>query len=202
MKIDVKYTEEDIGAGRTVEKLQIRLGDRNPDGSVHSDEVMLVDGIYSTQFGINQLPTLNPAFDPNQPNGPGNEQYLDKEGNPTEVEANAKMYDDPRLALYVKGLRDKEGMPDPDAVEALKTQKPDAMYPYPPYDQVLVLDDNDLYGALQSQREFLTYPGQRHEDHQHPAGRGGEVRCGAGWSADVCLQRGPERRGHEPDAVF
>lgn len=160
VKIDVKYTEEDIGAGRTVEKLQIRLGDRNPDGSVHSDEVMLVDGIYSTQFGINQLPTLNPAFDPNQPNGPGNEQYLDKEGNPTEVEANAKMYDDPRLALYVKGLRDKEGMPDPDAVEALKTQKPDAMYPYPPYDQVLVLDDNDLYGALQSQREFLTESGE------------------------------------------
>ena len=45
MKIDVLYTEEDIGAGQTVEKLVIKLANANPDTKVESDSSTLIDGI-------------------------------------------------------------------------------------------------------------------------------------------------------------
>ena len=50
IKINVTYSEEDIGAGQSVEKLTIRLGNANPDTSVKSDSAILVDGIYATQI--------------------------------------------------------------------------------------------------------------------------------------------------------
>ena len=50
MKIDVTYSEEDIGGGTMVEKLTIKLGNANPDVHTHSDETVLVDGIYVRQL--------------------------------------------------------------------------------------------------------------------------------------------------------
>lgn len=52
MKIDVIYTEEDVGAGLMVEKLTIKLADANPDPKVHTDESILIDGIYGTQMEV------------------------------------------------------------------------------------------------------------------------------------------------------
>ena len=81
MKIDVIYTEEDIGAGQTVEKLTIRLGNANPDADVTTDSTLLVDGTYAAQFSITQVPQPNPNFDPTKPpNGVDNFQYLKPDG--------------------------------------------------------------------------------------------------------------------------
>jgi hypothetical protein len=41
-----------VGAGKMVEKLSIYLADKNPDGTVHTDEALLVDGIFGTQFEV------------------------------------------------------------------------------------------------------------------------------------------------------
>ncbi|WP_300688083.1 flagellar basal body rod C-terminal domain-containing protein [uncultured Oscillibacter sp.] len=62
--IDVTYSEEEITAGLTVEKLTIRLGNANPDGSVRSDEALLVDGVFAAQMKIDQVPVKR-EFDPN-----------------------------------------------------------------------------------------------------------------------------------------
>ena len=61
--IDVTYSEEEITAGLTVEKLTIRLGNANPDGSVRSDEALLVDGVFAAQMKIDQVPVKR-EFDP------------------------------------------------------------------------------------------------------------------------------------------
>ena len=50
MKLDVTYSEEDIGGGTMVEKLTIKMGNANPDVHIHSDETVLVDGIYVRQL--------------------------------------------------------------------------------------------------------------------------------------------------------
>ncbi len=54
--INVTYSEEEISPGLTVEKLTIRLGDANPDGSVETDESLLVDGIYCGKLILEQVP--------------------------------------------------------------------------------------------------------------------------------------------------
>ena len=56
--IDVTYSEEVITAGLSVEKLTIRLGNANPDGSVLTDEALLVDGVYSAQLAM-KTPVVN-----------------------------------------------------------------------------------------------------------------------------------------------
>lgn len=69
--IDIKviYSEEDLGGGLKVEKLSIYLDNANPDGSVTTDESLLVDGIFSSQIKLNKVPVENPAakFDANNP---------------------------------------------------------------------------------------------------------------------------------------
>ena len=61
--IKVVYSEEDVGAGKMVEKLSIYLADKNPDGSVHTDEALLVDGIFGTQFEVPESrPSMNPYY--------------------------------------------------------------------------------------------------------------------------------------------
>ena len=90
MKIDVIYTEEDIGGGDTVEKLIIKLGGANPDGAVETDSSTLVDGIYATQFSITQVPKPNPKYDPNaQAGAPGFGEFLKPDGTGTNVLAEA-----------------------------------------------------------------------------------------------------------------
>ena len=120
MKVKVSYTVEDIGAGKTVEKLMIHLDNTNPDNSVHTDESCLVDGRYCTQL-LTKKPVMNeekpgdistykydtgvPGFFTNKPEEAattlkpnpnyvaGNAdsyQYLDEDGNPTN-NSNAKL---------------------------------------------------------------------------------------------------------------
>lgn len=118
MKINVDYTTEEIGLGVTVEKLIISLGNANPDASIHTDTSVLIDGIYGAQFSIN--PVLNPAayqyvdefggltndphkaakvpernpdslLDPADPDYDGTNLWMDKDGNPTDVEADANL---------------------------------------------------------------------------------------------------------------
>lgn len=87
VKIDVRYTTEDLGGGQTVEKLVISLGDANPDTSVHSDSAVLIDGIYAAQLS-QEYPKLNPNYDPKQDlgatlaNGEKNFPYIGPELNP------------------------------------------------------------------------------------------------------------------------
>ena len=147
MKIDVTYTTEELGGGQTVEKLIIKLGDANPDGKAGgTDTTTLIDGVYGAQLSTTQLLTMNPAADLKQPNGPANQWYLDANGAPTEKEEDAAKYDDPNLGLTVSALTDRKGvvMKDKDGKES----------------KAVDLRDNDLYGALQSQRELLTRSGE------------------------------------------
>lgn len=147
MKIDVTYTTEELGGGQTVEKLIIKLGDANPDGKAGgTDTTTLIDGVYGAQLSTTQLLTMNPVADLKQPNGPANQWYLDANGAPTEKEEDAAKYDDPNLGLTVSALTDRKGavMKDKDGKES----------------KAVDLADNDLYGALQSQRELLTRSGE------------------------------------------
>ncbi len=108
MKIDVRYTTEEIGAGQTVEKLVISLGDTNPDPTVDTDSSVLVDGIYAAQLIKHQTPV---------PNKTGvdeaNKPYLDKDGKPTADLSQAQMQDSPTydkdLMLDVSALKDENG---------------------------------------------------------------------------------------------
>lgn len=66
--IKVVYSEEDVGAGKKVEKLSIYLADKNPDPNVHTDEALLVDGIFGTQFEVPDFrPVMNPFFGSTDP---------------------------------------------------------------------------------------------------------------------------------------
>ena len=59
IKIDVSYSMEKVGVGAEIEKLTIKLDNANPDASVHTDETVLVDGIYASQLSIDAV--LNKA---------------------------------------------------------------------------------------------------------------------------------------------
>ena len=147
MKVDVTYTTEDIGGGQWVEKLVIKLGDANPDGKAGgTDTTTLIDGVYGAQLSTTQLLTMNPKADLKQPNSQTNQWYLDANGKATEKEEDAAKYDDPNLGLTVSALTDRNGalMKDKDGKES----------------KAVDLADNDLYGALQSQRELLTRSGE------------------------------------------
>lgn len=147
MKVDVTYTTEDIGGGQWVEKLVIKLGDANPDGKAGgTDTTTLIDGVYGAQLSTTQLLTMNPKADLKQPNSQTNQWYLDANGKATEKEEDAAKYDDPNLGLTVSALTDRNGavMKDKDGKES----------------KTVDLADNDLYGALQSQRELLTRSGE------------------------------------------
>lgn len=63
LHISVTYSYEDVGAGKKVEKLTIKLDDSNPDSSVHTDESVLIDGIFGAQLYSPKL-MLNGDFDP------------------------------------------------------------------------------------------------------------------------------------------
>lgn len=111
IKIDVQYSMEKIGPGVEVEKLTIRMDNANPESQVHTDETVLVDGIYASQLSIDPVLnkkayqyvekdgtlTNNPAradmvpekIDPATPGYDPTKPYLDKDGNATAVEADA-----------------------------------------------------------------------------------------------------------------
>ena len=148
MKIDVTYTTEDIGGGQWVEKLVIKLGDANPDGKAGgTDTTTLIDGVYGAQLYTTQVPKPNPKFDKTKPaDDVVNPKFLDEKDQPTNDEKKAAKIDDPNLGLTVSALTDRKGavMKDKDGKES----------------KAVDLADNDLYGALQSQRELLTRSGE------------------------------------------
>lgn len=108
MKIDVRYTTEDIGAGQTIEKLVISLGNSNPDPSVDTDSTVLVDGVYCGQLIKHQTPVPN-----NTGVDTATKPYLDQDGNPTDDLNKAQMQDSPTfdedLMLDVSELKDENG---------------------------------------------------------------------------------------------
>ena len=237
MKVDITYTTEDIGAGQTVEKLVVKLGNANPDDGAPNDEAVLIDGIYARQFMLDKtMPRENPNYDPEDD---ASFPYLKADGTGTKDPAEADQVANTNFNLSLDALRDvngkvmysitggneeelttdtdNDGVPDgyPDdgkattntdeatgeqtiityrkvlqgltkndrydpAQEATGTNLPyldkdgkpatkdDAARIYAYYattykktpSKVEGLDDNDLYGALQSQREFLTESGE------------------------------------------
>ena len=129
VKIDVKYSDENVGAGLVVEKLTVSLatGDKNT----------LVDGEYASQLSLGTVPMPNPDYDGVNVM----DQFLDPNGNPTNDPALAAQILDDTYPVTVTGLKDLDGVLKPGAADAL-------------------LEDNDLYGSIQSLREILTEKGE------------------------------------------
>ena len=129
VKIDVKYSDENVGAGLVVEKLTVSLatGDKNT----------LVDGEYASQLSLGTVPMPNPDYDGVNVT----DQFLDPDGNPTNDPALAAQILDDTYPVTVTGLKDLDGVLKPGAADAL-------------------LEDNDLYGSIQSLREILTEKGE------------------------------------------
>ena len=129
VKIDVKYSDENVGAGLVVEKLTVSLatGDKNT----------LVDGEYASQLSLGTVPMPNPDYD----GVTVTDQFLDPNGNPTNDPALAAQILDDTYPVTVTGLKDLDGVLKPGAADA-------------------PLDDNDLYGSIQSLREILTEKGE------------------------------------------
>ena len=132
VKIDVKYSMEDVGAGLEVEKLTVSLatGDKNT----------LVEGEFATQLSLSS-PERNPDYDPadalNHP------PYLDKDGHPTANRSDANMLENQNYGITLEPMKDLDG----------EQQNLGDIYG-------TNLDDTDLYGALQSTREMLTEKGE------------------------------------------
>ena len=129
VKIDVKYSDENVGAGLVVEKLTVSLatGDKNT----------LVDGEYASQLSLGTVPMPNPDYDGVNVT----DQFLDPDGDPTNDPALAAQILDDTYPVTVTGLKDLDGVLKPGAADAL-------------------LEDNDLYGSIQSLREILTEKGE------------------------------------------
>lgn len=127
MKIDVTYSEEDIGAGKTVEKLTIRLGNANPDSKVQTDSAILVDGIFATQLQMPEsYPTKNEQYDPTKvdPNDPATEifgfKYLKADKTGTNDPAEAEQITNDNFSLSLDKLLDINGR---EWIDSRTTQK-------------------------------------------------------------------------------
>ncbi len=133
-RINVKYSEENIGAGMTVEKLTITLAE---PGSPIGGKV-LIDGKYCAQFARQQV----------------EQDKLDADGNPIKDPNNPgqnlkEMVDDPLYRLQLTMLKDSQGHIKPGEEEKMATD--------PDY---FKLGDTEMYGSLQSSREMLTEKGE------------------------------------------
>lgn len=133
MKIDVKYTMEEVGPDTMVEKLTVTLAT--------GDKQTLVDGVYGGQFSQDLL-SRNPAFDPTKDPGPGNEPYLDVDGNPVLNEDDAAKLNNPNYLLTLGPLRDGNGEKKSNT------------------DFGSDIGDTELYGSIQSIRDILTEKGE------------------------------------------
>ena len=107
VKIDVKYSDENVGAGLVVEKLTVSLatGDKNT----------LVDGEYASQLSLGTVPMPNPDYDGVNVM----DQFLDPNGNPTNDPALAAQILDDTYPVTVTGLKDLGGVLKPGDADAL-----------------------------------------------------------------------------------
>ena len=157
MQIKVEYTMEDVGAGKQIEKLTISLGNANPDSKVHTDETVLIDGVYGAQIS---MPEKKPLPNPNaiedgflylkkKLDEDGNEVF-DLDGNPVYEGTNklteAEQIDNDNYTLVVSRLYDSKHHQPKDTT--INEGHP------------VALDDNDLNGSLQATRELLTEKGE------------------------------------------
>ena len=159
MKIDVTYTTEELGGGQTVEKLIIKLGDANPDGKAGgTDTTTLIDGVYGAQLSTkiddpNLSLTVSALTDTR-----GGLMYTTEKRNPTEIDeatyknGEPKPKVDPATGVITEKVYHKEGKgKDAKYYSTEYVRTPSKETP---------LKDDDLYGALQSQRELLTEAGE------------------------------------------
>ena len=133
-RINVKYSEENIGAGMTVEKLTIYLADPN---DVVGGKA-LVDGKYCVQLGMQTVEQDkldadgNPILDPNNPGQNLKEEVVD-----------------PLYRLQISKLYDRQGFTK-IGEERKEADDPD----------YFKIGDTEMFGALQSLREMLTEKGE------------------------------------------
>ena len=137
MKIDVKYSMEDVGAGTMVEKLTVSLATGNKN--------VLVDGKYASQ-----LSTSSPNINPDYP-AASDLPYLDANGQPTGDWNLAELTPNDNYGITLQPMRDLNGQ-----LGTAATLPPTAPIDVGGTD----LGDNDLYGSLQSLRELLTEEGE------------------------------------------
>ncbi len=145
MHIKVEYVMEDIGGGKQVEKLIVSLGNANPDPESHTDETVLVDGVYGSQIKCtNGVPLSNPDFDATKTPGADNPRFLKADGTATDDEKEAATLD---YVLSVTNLVDSKNVL-PKNHNTVNAGRP------------ITLADNDLYGSFQAMRELLTEKGE------------------------------------------
>ncbi len=143
MDIDVSYKEKSVGAGQTVEELYINLAG-TPNGDPDKSKTSIVEGSFYRQFEITDATVPNGLYDPDyvidpaNPDDPRGFQYITPEGTLTNDE-NAAL-----KAKYMFNLTEF-------------TNKNNMDYDG---DAEVLLGENDLYGALQSNREILTEKGE------------------------------------------
>ena len=134
MKIDVTYEPVSVGAGKTVDKLVIKVpGDPS---------TKLVDGAYIGQLSVGDGVQKNPDYDPNA-TPPVTTPYIDADGNPVTDPADAAKLP---YAITVSELKDRN-----DNVLKEKDGSLSAAYQF---------GDTELYGGIQARRELLTEAGE------------------------------------------
>ncbi|MGN8969484.1 flagellar hook-associated protein FlgK [Intestinimonas sp. HCP28S3_D6] len=136
MKIDVKYTTEDVGAGLMVEKLTVSLSNDDP-----AQQHVLVEGEYAAQLSQTLL-SRNDKFDPTKDMTGDNFPYLDKGGKPVSNPKDAAVKENNNYSIVLGPLTDTDGEKKSNT------------------DFGIDLSDNDLYGSIQSLREILTEKGE------------------------------------------
>lgn len=116
MSIRVEYSYEDVGAGVQVEKLTIRMDNSNPDKNVHTDESILVDGVYATQLSVpDEKPVINTQYDPSKynPDDPTTEiyryLYLKGDGTGTNSVEEANKVRNDNFTVQLGQLLDRKG---------------------------------------------------------------------------------------------
>lgn len=168
MRIHVTYTDEDIGAGMTVEKLKIEMADKN---SVMGG-IPLIDGIYGAQISIQQLREQALGGDDGKtplwlnPDGKATsikaDAALDKDGNPIPyMVAVDPAEEDDLYRLQVSVLKDRRDHIKPGDVDRIKD---DLTHIEQDGEFYTAVGDNYMYGSLQSTREILTKKGEYSTD--------------------------------------
>ncbi len=177
MRIHVTYSEEDIGAGMTVENLKIEMADKT---SVFGG-ITLIDGIYGAQLSIQQQPIQKTNADGEKLfraiGGDGTEYtkaeidawIADPANNAKwedyEAVPSGETEDDSLFRLQSSVLRDRHGNIKPGEERRFDKAVADPTLDVEKYEgedgeMYLKIGDNFMYGSLQSTREILTEAGE------------------------------------------